>query len=76
MDVKEIVISSALALATAASAASMAIGYPAQQLPLLLLQFPNMVPATGSCDEVCNLPVNDHSSQPATVNPVAFGPTP
>ena len=78
MNVKKMVITSALALATGISAASMAIHYPAQQLPLLLLQFPNMVPTTDSCDGVCKSPANEHPGEPANVRAetVAVGRTP
>jgi hypothetical protein len=78
MNVKEMVVTSVLALATGLSAASMASGYPAQQLPLFFLQFPTMDPATDSCDGVCKSPPTEHPGDPASVNAntVAIGPLP
>jgi hypothetical protein len=76
MNVKEMVVASALALATGLSAASMANGYPAQQLPMFFLQLPTMDPATDSCDGVCKAPPIEHPGGPASVNAdtVATGP--
>lgn len=78
MNVKEMVVTSALALATGLSAASMANGYPAQQLPLFFLQFPTMDPATDSCEGVCKAPPSELPGGPASVNAdtVAIGPMP
>jgi hypothetical protein len=79
MSVTKMAMTSALALATGISAATIATGYPAQQLPTLLMLDFYIVPITGSCDEgLCKSPANDHPHEPASVNAdaVAIGPTP
>ena len=76
MNLTKMAVAGALAIATGISAASMAIGYPGQQLPLLMLQFPNIFTTIESCDGVCESPANDHPGEPPSVNAdaVAFGP--
>ena len=68
MNLTKMAVTSALALATGISAASMAIGYPGQQLPLLMLQFPNIFTTIGSCDGACESPANDQPGEPPSVN--------
>ena len=65
MNVKKMVMTSALVLAAGIAVAPIATGYPALDLPTLLMLRFYTIPTTESCYEgVCKSPANDHPDEP------------
>jgi hypothetical protein len=79
MNVTKMAMAGALGFATVISAASIASGYPHQQMPTLLMLNFFVIPTTSTCyDGACQSPLDSNPGEPASVRAesVAIGPAP
>ena len=72
MSIKKAAMTGALALAAGIAAVPITTGYPAPDLPTLLMLRFSMVPTPEPCDEVvCKSPGNDRPDEPNFANAAA-----